>query len=154
MENASKALIIAGAILLSILIIGLGMAVYNNASSSMGSANLDSQEISAHNSQFLSYEGKQKGSQVNSLINTIKRNNKEYADRQVKIFYSGTTDANTGFTSYKPDKISADSDTSDVNGEEYNNMKISNKTTYFINFNTGSNGIIDAVDIHIYSQAD
>jgi len=29
MENASKALIIAGAILLSILIIGLGMAIYN-----------------------------------------------------------------------------------------------------------------------------
>ena len=29
MENASKALIIAGAILLSILIIGLGMFIYN-----------------------------------------------------------------------------------------------------------------------------
>ena len=31
MENASKALIIAGAILLSILIIGLGMAIYQQA---------------------------------------------------------------------------------------------------------------------------
>ena len=30
MENASKALIIAGAILLAILIIGLGMFIYNS----------------------------------------------------------------------------------------------------------------------------
>ena len=32
MENASKALIIAGAILLSILIIGLGMFIYQQSS--------------------------------------------------------------------------------------------------------------------------
>ena len=30
MENASKALIIAGAILISILIVGLGVIIYNN----------------------------------------------------------------------------------------------------------------------------
>ena len=35
MENASKALIIAGAILLSIAIIGIGMYVYNNAATAM-----------------------------------------------------------------------------------------------------------------------
>ena len=60
MENASKALIIAGAILLSILIITLGLGVYNNASSSMKNASLDPQELQAHNSQFLAYEGRQK----------------------------------------------------------------------------------------------
>ncbi len=32
MENASKALIIAGAILISILIVGLGVIIYNNVS--------------------------------------------------------------------------------------------------------------------------
>ena len=31
MENASKALIIAGAILISILLIGIGMMIYNSA---------------------------------------------------------------------------------------------------------------------------
>ena len=31
MENASKALIIAGAILISIMIIGLGVAIYSQA---------------------------------------------------------------------------------------------------------------------------
>lgn len=31
MENASKALVIAGAVLISILIIGIGIAIYNNS---------------------------------------------------------------------------------------------------------------------------
>ena len=41
MENASKALIIAGAILLSILIIGLGMYIYQQANSATSGTNLD-----------------------------------------------------------------------------------------------------------------
>ena len=40
MENASKALIIAGAILLSILIISLGIMVFQNAKSTVGSADM------------------------------------------------------------------------------------------------------------------
>ena len=35
MENASKALIIAGAILISILIIAIGMYIYSNSQSSI-----------------------------------------------------------------------------------------------------------------------
>lgn len=33
MENASKALVIAGAVLISILIIGVGIAIYKNSGS-------------------------------------------------------------------------------------------------------------------------
>ena len=33
MENASTALVIAGAVLISILIIGIGIAIYNNSGS-------------------------------------------------------------------------------------------------------------------------
>ena len=57
MENASKALIIAGAILLSILIISLGIMVYNNAKNTVGSASLDKQEIQTFNSDFEKYVG-------------------------------------------------------------------------------------------------
>lgn len=77
MENASKALIIAGAILLSILIIGLGMAVYNNASSTVQDADLSSQEVLSFNSQFEGYSGKQKGTVVKNLIAAIKANNQK-----------------------------------------------------------------------------
>ena len=72
MENASKALIIAGAILLSILIISLGIMVYNNAQDSVGNANLDQQEIAAFNAQFTPYQGTSvSASQVNSLIQQV-----------------------------------------------------------------------------------
>ena len=72
MENASKALIIAGAILLSILIISLGLMVYNNAKSAVGSADLSEAEIQAFNAKFTSYVGDNiTGSQVNALIQQV-----------------------------------------------------------------------------------
>ena len=75
MENASKALIIAGAILLSILIIALGVFVFNQAKSAVGNTGLSDQEVAAFNSKFDSYEGKQKGSSVKALVNTVKNYN-------------------------------------------------------------------------------
>ena len=76
MENASKALIIAGAILLSILIISLGIMVYNNAKNTAQSGNLDQHEISAFNSQWEAYVGKSKtASEVTTLIQALIVNN-------------------------------------------------------------------------------
>ena len=57
MENASKALIIAGAILLSILLISLGIMVYNNSKNAVGSADLSDVQIQSFNSQFTAYTG-------------------------------------------------------------------------------------------------
>lgn len=75
MENSSKALIIAGAILLSILIIGLGMAIYQQASGAIGNANMDPQKIQAYNSEFASYEGTKSGTQVRALLDIIRSHN-------------------------------------------------------------------------------
>lgn len=75
MENASKALIIAGAILLSIFIIGLGMAIYQQASGAIGNANMDPQKIQAYNSEFASYEGTKSGTQVRALLDIIRSHN-------------------------------------------------------------------------------
>ena len=80
MENASKALIIAGAILLSILIIGLGMFIYQQASGAMGNANLDPQKIQAYNSEFTSYEGTKSGTQVRALLYTVRNHNLSNTD--------------------------------------------------------------------------
>lgn len=70
MENASKALIMAGAILIAILVISLGVYIFNNMSNSViENANLDSEEISSFNSQITPYLGQNiSGSQVNALI--------------------------------------------------------------------------------------
>ena len=72
MENASKALIIAGAILLSILIVSLGIMVFQNAKNTVGSSNLNKQEIESFNSQWQSYEGKkQTASQVKAMVQAV-----------------------------------------------------------------------------------
>ena len=76
MENASKALIIAGAILVSIWIVGLGVIIYNNVSGIASGTNLDSQEITAHNSPFEGYFGDYvSGSNVRALITQVQANN-------------------------------------------------------------------------------
>lgn len=69
MENASKALIIAGAILLAILLISLGIMIFNQAQDTVNNSGMTQAEITAFNNKFLKYEGEQKASVVKSLIN-------------------------------------------------------------------------------------
>ena len=88
MENASKALIIAGAILLSILIISLGIMIFNSAKGAANTDQLQGVEISSFNEQFTQYEReKVRGAQINSLISTIRNNNVTNEDRQVKLVF-------------------------------------------------------------------
>lgn len=70
MENASKALIMAGTVLIAIMIISLGVMIFKNFSGSATKmANLDEQQISAFNAKITPYIGNNvSGSQVNALI--------------------------------------------------------------------------------------
>ena len=103
MENASKALIIAGAILLSILIIALGVFVFNQAKGSVGKVNLSEQEVAAFNSKFESYSGKQLGSAVKTLINTAKNYNNTADEDYITVTLGSDASSNTGsFTQTKP----------------------------------------------------
>lgn len=94
MENASKALLIAGAILIVILLIAVGMLVYSQSRSVIdtGVAQMSSTEISMFNAQFNEYSGKQKGSSVKALLQAVVANNETYSDdtaKQVKVNASG-----------------------------------------------------------------
>ena len=95
MENASKALIIAGAILLSILIISLGIMIYNQASGVVNNNAMSEVDISTFNNKFTQYEGTNvRGSQVNALLQQIATNNVTYQDdtsRQVEVSVTATT---------------------------------------------------------------
>ena len=71
MENASKALIIAGAILLAILLISLGIYIFSQAQSVVNDSGFTKAEITTFNSQFLKYDGEQKGTAVKSLITEV-----------------------------------------------------------------------------------
>jgi len=92
MENASKALIIAGAILLAIIIISLGLMVVNNARNQMGGANLSKEEIQAFNAQWDNYCGGNKSAaEIRSLLSTLISSNaaeeSSGTNRIVKVKY-------------------------------------------------------------------
>ncbi len=76
MENASKALIIAGAILLSIILISLGIMVVNNARNAISGSDLSDTQIQTFNSKFSSYVGNNKtADQVYNLIEAVQTSN-------------------------------------------------------------------------------
>ena len=76
MENATKALLIAAAVLIAILIISLGIVIYNQASETINSVNMSGQEIQAFNDQFLKCGGGgQRGTEINALLKTALNNN-------------------------------------------------------------------------------
>ena len=76
MENASKALIIAGAILLSILLISMGIIVYRNASSTINSADMSETEVQTFNGKFTPYLGTNiTANQVYTLCESVQTSN-------------------------------------------------------------------------------
>ena len=87
MENASKALIIAGAILISILIIAIGMYIYSQSTGSINGAigQMSTQEIDAANSQWTNYEGTQTGTQVKALITRLIANANSFQEEPAKV---------------------------------------------------------------------
>ena len=90
MENASKALIIAGAIIISILVIGLGVFIFSGASENADvSSSMNSQKAQAHNGTFTNYFGqKVSANKVKELMKQIVTNNAtaETADEKAKIY--------------------------------------------------------------------
>ena len=119
MENASKALIIAGAILLAILIIGLGMFIYNQAADTLDGAQLDGQKVDSYNREFL---------QVKTLLNNIKAHNRNAEDAsQVIIATEEEYESNA--------KVSAPSEESKEDVDDgISGIKILSAKTYNITF--------------------
>lgn len=103
MENASKALIIAGAILISIVLIGVGVLIVGNAQGifSQGSMQMSQMDIQAFNEPFMAYEGRQSGSNVRSLLQKLATHNVTYSedpDKQIQFNGSAFTQANLSAT--------------------------------------------------------
>ncbi len=97
MENASKALIIAGAILLAILIISLGILIYNQASGVVTNNSMDEVSIQTFNNKFLQYAGEQKGSSVRALVSQVNASNA--ADNSLgTVTITGANSVSTGAT--------------------------------------------------------
>ncbi len=75
MENATKALLIAAAILIAIVLVSIGVFVLRQGQDAMSSADMSEAQILAFNANFEPYKGIQRGSQVSALLTRIKNNN-------------------------------------------------------------------------------
>lgn len=155
MENASKALLIAGAILLSILIIAIGMSIYNSASSTINDSvgAMSTQEIDAFNNQFTSYEGAQTGSKVKALIGVLIANSNTYMDEIGKIPTVTVNDKMTVKSGVNiPNQAVRPNTASNTNAYVTNIGKIRNaaeeKHTYWVEMIYGTSGIISEIIIY------
>ena len=95
MENASKALIIAGAILISILLITVGITVMNAAGGATDQVEgtSDTMARQTFNAQFSAYEGSGKSAgDVKALIALIKSNNGAIKQADKALTEAGTKD--------------------------------------------------------------
>ena len=92
MENATKALLIAAAVLIVIVLIAVGIRIL---SSTQGVTNevdkvSDAMGKSVFNSQFTDYEGTQTGAQVKALLNKVAATHREDS-RKVNVTNGSTT---------------------------------------------------------------
>ena len=78
MENATKALLIAAAILIAIVVITLGVFVLGKGSTLVkDNSDMSDVEISTYNSKFEAYLGSNvRGAQVKQLISAVNQHNK------------------------------------------------------------------------------
>ena len=98
MENATKALSIAGAILITIIIIALGAQVYNGIQELPMSEEerLEAEEIEKFNSRFNIYNDKSLyKAEFKSVINKIIDNNTLYPGYQIQININGEEKTDT-----------------------------------------------------------
>lgn len=109
MENATKALLIAAAVLVAILIISLGIGVFNMASEQVNNAgDLSEYEIQKFNEKFKQYEGTSvSGADVNAMIDTVFNHNLAQEDDTTCVEIDGDADlAASPAVSTSPAKVS------------------------------------------------
>ena len=101
MENATKALLIAAAVLIAIILISLGLAVVRHGQEAVQDADLSEAEATQFNSKFTMYEGSNVStSRVNAMLNAVfAHNNQETAAGTGNyVSVSGATTLTTGAT--------------------------------------------------------
>ncbi len=132
MENASKALIIAGAILLAILLISLGIMIFNQASDTVSNSGMTEAEITSFNNKFLKYEGIQKGTMVRALCQEAMANNSESSNADRKVVVKAKYPA-PGYTIL----VSKDNSTATTN--------VSDNSAFNVEMTYGDNGLITEI---------
>lgn len=145
MENASKALIIAGAILLAILIISLGILIYNQAAGVVNNNSMSEVEAQNFNQKFTQYEGSSvRGSTVRALYQAVLSNNisQDSTDRQVSITGPSDSSKLTKAATQLPSGLNNDIKT----GSSY-------KVSCTLSSSGANKGLVDSITITAISSS-
>ena len=118
MENASKALLIAGSVLIAILLIAVGVRVFNSTQGTTDQVEgtMQTTEVATFNNKFLPYIGTKSKAQVISLLNTVISNNATNQTHQVTI---NNVDAKTKINSVVNSTYTIKIETTDYNSNGY-----------------------------------
>ena len=143
MENASKALVIAGAILISILLVSVGIMIFSGASGifNQGRNALSGQELELFNSQFTIYEGNMSGSQIQSLLAKVIASNASNSTQEVKV--SGQKVTSKTACSVYPASATYNATNKTISGTA-SNQTIVSMQSYKVYCHT-TNGIVDNI---------
>lgn len=100
MDNASKALIMAGAILIAVAIVGIGIYIFSAANGMTDDAlnQIDALTVTSINSQLQQYEGEIRGRELKQAINIARSINKQNTlpdSGKIGVNGSGLTDTST-----------------------------------------------------------
>ena len=93
MENASKALIIAGAILIAILLIGVGMYVYNSSMKPIDQSGqqMDAQAVQMFNARIEQYVGTGlRAAQVRTCMSEVNALSQSATNNTITVTGAGT----------------------------------------------------------------
>ena len=148
MENATKALLIAAAVL-----IALGVSIVSSAQDQINRSNtaLDSAEIESFNSQFRSYEGAAvSGTKVRTLGRAIIQNNQGQDDdsRQVEMrLVKGNEIADISKLSAASGNAVIEKSTTEVPTTGENAIKTGNR--YIVKCQTDKSGLIKVIYIAV-----
>jgi len=150
MENATKGLMIAGAILIAIVLIGIGVFLVSQAQGwiTQGGQQFSDMEKSAFNSQFENYEGLQTGANVKALITKINTNNLQCAEdgtlneKGISIVYSAASSTSI------PNGVSVENVTTfDSTNTISIRTDINSGKRYKVSLSYSDSGLVDKVTI-------
>ena len=148
MENITKALIIAGAIIICVLLVFVGMFVYNSSGSSIedSMSSMSTHEIETHNSEYTMYDGEQVGANIKSLVRIIISNARLNKDEVTKIpgVYFEDIKTNKNIDTSLPENGNISSYLAML---ETIQSSIDTKHKYWVEVNYQKNGLIDYINI-------
>ena len=100
MENATKALLMGGAILIAILLISIGVLLFQSTDDIRGEANtsMSTAAVGAFNTKFTPYIGKGKSAeQTKALISLINANNANSSHNVKMVDINSASDISSSF---------------------------------------------------------